>query len=1094
MSTQESLYQLNHDGSFVIRQYNRAKPFSNFFPGIAGVWGTPMWVFYTNRGQAISSFGIESKDKAICEFQPANKAFRQTSLHGFRTFLKISSAGKAITLEPFQDQELALSSKKKQQLTINSHDLTLSEHNLQAGIQVDVNYFTLPEEPTAALVRRLTIKNISRKAQTLEIVDGLPMMVCFGINEWALKNMSRTVEAWIVVDNLPKKAPYYHLKVDIADKPIVEPITEGNFYFAFVSGSREGKLLDPIIEASKVFGACQDYQIPQAFWAANTYSVPKIQFASNRTPCAFSFHKTTLKPGQKVEIISLAGYAASIQDLNSFVEKATRRGYVEQKAQRNQEIIQEIKNFTLTKSASSAFDAYAGQTFLDNVLRGGLPVSLAVGDSKVAFNVYSRKHGDPERDYNYFLLSPTNFSQGNGNYRDVNQNRRSDVWFNQDVKDAHIINFLSLSQADGYNPLVVKGLSFSVVDKAKVISLLSGHLKKDEEQERVLKFLDNPFQPGELLRFITQNKIGLKKSLSQFLGDILTVCQKNEAADHGEGFWVDHWQYNLDMIESYLAVYPESLKDLLLGKKSFTFFHNAHYVLSRDERYVLTPEGVRQYHSVKDARKEIKTVHKDNRLRVKHGEGHIYHTHLLAKLLVLVASKAATLDPDGIGIEMEADKPSWYDALNGLPGLLGSSICETFELKRLAKFLLNAFEAVQLNDQDPVEIFVELAVFVRGLLEALRHRTDALIYWDRSNEIKEQYREKVRLGLDGHEEEISIGDIKEFLRLLIDRIDEGIAKAKGKNGLFATYFAYDVIEHEPLEKKQADGRPFIWPLKFKRHDLTHFLEGFVHGLKVEDDPTQARQLYNAVRQSALFDKKLKMYKVNADLRKESQNIGRCHVFPAGWLENESVWLHMAYKYLLEIFRAGLYAEFFADFKTSLVPFLNPNVYGRSILENSSFIVSSAHEDPSLHGQGFVARLSGSTAEFLQLWLLMNVGTNPFRMGQDGQLTFAFRPVLPGWMFTQERGEISVCPGTKTKEKIVIPANSYAFNLFGETLVVYHNPRRVDTFGEKAVVIERLELTYAGKSKTVTVKGEILGGDLARDLRDRKLARVDAYFR
>ena len=60
--------------------HNEAKPFSNFFPGIAGVWGIPMWAFYVNRGQCISSFGIESKDKAILEFQPANKAYRVTSL------------------------------------------------------------------------------------------------------------------------------------------------------------------------------------------------------------------------------------------------------------------------------------------------------------------------------------------------------------------------------------------------------------------------------------------------------------------------------------------------------------------------------------------------------------------------------------------------------------------------------------------------------------------------------------------------------------------------------------------------------------------------------------------------------------------------------------------------------------------------------------------------------------------------------------------------------------------------------------------------------------------------------------------------------
>ena len=90
-------------------------------------------------------------------------------------------------------------------------------------------------------------------------------------------------------------------------------------------------------------------------------------------------------------------------------------------------------------------------------------------------------------------------------------------------------------------------------------------------------------------------------------------------------------------------------------------------------------------------------------------------------------------------------------------------------------------------------------------------------------------------------------------------------------------------------------------------------------------------------------------------------IGRARVFSPGWFENESIWLHMEYKYSLELLRNELYDEFFQDFKKVFVPFFDPAVYGRSIIENSSFIVSSANPDRSLHGNGFVARLSGATA-------------------------------------------------------------------------------------------------------------------------------------
>ena len=71
-------YYLNKDGEFVIDNYNLAKPFSSFFPGIAGPWGVPIWAFYVNRGQAIASFGIKDKDHPIMEFQPANKSYYLT--------------------------------------------------------------------------------------------------------------------------------------------------------------------------------------------------------------------------------------------------------------------------------------------------------------------------------------------------------------------------------------------------------------------------------------------------------------------------------------------------------------------------------------------------------------------------------------------------------------------------------------------------------------------------------------------------------------------------------------------------------------------------------------------------------------------------------------------------------------------------------------------------------------------------------------------------------------------------------------------------------------------------------------------------------
>ena len=351
--------------------------------------------------------------------------------------------------------------------------------------------------------------------------------------------------------------------------------------------------------------------------------------------------------------------------------------------------------------------------------------------------MYSRKHGDLERDYNFFTVAPTFYSQGNGNYRDVNQNRRNDVWFNTDVKESHIVNFLNLSQADGYNPLVVKGTSFVVKSKKQAKSLVDKYVKSGDTKG-LEEFLLTPFLPGSLLNFIDSKGIKIKGNVKEFLGEVLESSQMQELADHGEGFWSDHWTYNLDLIESFLALYPDRLEELLLKTKSFHFYLNHHYVKPREQRYHLTQYGVRQYNSVFDDSQNFDPSEYGFKLREKDGEGAVYSTNLTCKLLCLIANKVASLDPSGIGIELEADKPNWYDALNGLPGLLGSAISETLELNRYASFLLESFKQLSISDEQRIPIYEELATFVSGLTNILTVNHKPLDYWNKSNDVKEK--------------------------------------------------------------------------------------------------------------------------------------------------------------------------------------------------------------------------------------------------------------------------------------------------------------------------------------------------------------------
>lgn len=404
-------------------------------------------------------------------------------------------------------------------------------------------------------------------------------------------------------------------------------------------------------------------------------------------------------------------------------------------------------------------------------------------------------------------------------------------------------------------------------------------------------------------------------------------------------------------------------------------------------------------------------------------------------------------------------------------------------------FLLSAMDRLSLNGGNSVTLFNELSTFIKELTVVLSISDDPLTYWKKSNDAKEKYRKSIRQGIAGDEERMTIEEVERFLNLVSAKTNQAFEKARGSQELFATYYFHEVTDHEVLDGKHTDGNPKVRPLEFKRHELPLFLEGFVHALRV-GHPQQAKALYKAVKASKLYDKKLGMYKVNANLSEESEEIGRTRIFPSGWLENESIWLHMEYKYLLELLRNGLADEFYLDAQTALVPFMDPNVYGRSILENSSFIASSAHEDETLHGRGFVARLSGSTAEILHIWLIMNLGPRPFRLSSQGELMLKFEPILMERLFTKERSELDYLSKNKKWQKVRLPSNSYAFNLMGQTLVVYHNPSRKSTFGMNKAVVSRIDLKYPNKPKPVIVHGDGLVGRLAEDVRDNKVERID----
>ncbi len=1091
-----AVYRVGDDNEFIIENYNHSKAFSSFLPGIAGLDGIPMWTFYVNRNQAVCSFGIEGKDRSMMEFLPANFAYQLVGTQGFRTFIKISSKSGHTYYEPFRTYEKEEKYIPSQTMVIRPYSVTIKEENRKLGLDVKVEYCNLSGQPFPGLMRKVEIRNISGKKVSFELIDGMPQVVPFGMDDFSLKKMKYLVKSFSFVENLKKKIPYFHIKTTHEDGPEVAMVKKGHFYACFRTKGGKMELLRPMVDVSQIFGMRKDFMFPSEFNVKKKFSYDaKNELKSGEFACAMCYQDVKLAPAGSAVITSVFGTLDSLEE-TSKVARAVTADLMERQLEKNRELIESVMARSLVVSEDRRFDRYSLQNYLDNVLRGGLPITVTKDKSKV-FYVYSRKHGDLERDYNQFYTSPTEYSQGDSNYRDVNQNRRNDAFFNPDVGMTNIVNYVSLIQLDGFNPHGVGGITFRYKGGKETLKPLFGTNAVDAEA-----FLDKPFTPGDLFKFLDAGKIKTGLSKETLLSGLLERSEAIQNSKHIEGYWSDHTFYNMDLIESFLSVFPDRKKELFLDNKGFTFHDSMYVVMPREEKYVLWDGKPIQAGSVRldEEKKQMITdrASDNNLVRKENGKGEVYRTNLITKLFILAVNKINSIAPDGCGVEMESDKPNWCDALNGLPGMFGSSSNETFELKRLISLVSDNIGAASLELPEEVADAVSSSRDVLG--GYLSGDLDDYAAWDKLTSIKEEFRKRTKFGITGRMVNLTADEASKYLNLAAKRVQSAVNKSfDEKSGLFSGYFTNVPVEYEKITctddkgrevaKTNHKGLPCIRVKKFESKALPLFLEAQVHAMRTEKDLSLKARLHGNLMNSALVDRKLKMLFVNDSIAKEPYEIGRTKTFNPGWLENQSIWLHMEYKYMLELIRGGLYKEFFRNMKNVLIPFLPAEVYGRSIFENSSFIASSAHPDKKVHGQGFYARLSGSTAEFIHMWLIMMTGGRPFGVEGSGKLIFKLCPVIEGGMFLKKDRKVSYYLPDGTPKTEIARKGTLKFMFLGSIPVTYINSAGKDIFGDKGNT--RYEITL----DDATVKS--FDGEVPEPysvmIRDRKIREIKVYF-
>ena len=1092
-------------GRYIMKAYDRAKPMASFLPGVGGLWGVPMWAFYVNRGQGMATFGIENKEGGLLLFQTAEKSYQATANVGFRTLLKGTRKDGSFEAQPFfpeSDADAAHTAART--MYIGNNEMEVEEVDPDTDMTTNALYFNIPNEDFPALVRRVTYTNTGDSAVDLEVVDGLAKLEPAGTTTAMLNAMGRTLEGWMHVYNFntDHTAPFFHLVSAPADTADVVLIQDGHFAVAFVEDdsslvSGKHELLPMICDQQLLFGTDTTLTVPRKFFASSESStgasvadvIASPQSTTSRTPSAFAAASFKIPAGASKTISIVYGHAP---DLDTFTKtimpKLRAKGYVSSKLAEARSLAKTLTERVFMKSGVPLMDNYVSQNYLDNLLRGGYPIQIGNAPAPYTkiYHTFSRIHGDLERDYNNFMLEQSYWSQGPGNFRDVNQNRREDVKQLPAVHDYNVRNFLSFVAADGYNQLTVATSFFKIRDPVTIHDVAAKLAPPGPTNKAIVALLSKPFRPGTLFNDMKKAKIDLKMDRMELLELVTRYAEQVPAGSFSQnGFWTDHFTYYIDLVHDFLSIYPDEKEKLLLDADPIPFFLSPASVNPRVAKNMLVAEGkVRQYDSIGTSAAKGVELQKIFGSGDYVGDttaggqwqlttaGTTMKVSILAKLIVLAANKFSILDPLGMGVEMEAGKPGWNDAMNGLPALFGSEMPSAYELAEIVDFVGESVDEIGRAVALPEEVST-LLTSIETEMAALAAGGADFDYWDKVHDALELYRKAVDATFTGKMVEWSaakLGASSGLFGKMAAKCKAGAKRAAtyAKDGVAPSYFQFKVTDYETLlNAHNGRGLPPVKVLAFEESPLPLFLEGPVRYLKTlkKASMDEKRAVYTAVAASTLHDTKLSMYKISENLGDMPMEVGRMKAFDSGWLENESIWLHMSYKWYLELLRAGLYTEFFKEIKKGVVCFMDTSVFGRSPLEATSFIVSSAFPDQALHGSGFLARLSGTTAEFLSMWNHMMLGRTPFTTDADGALQLSLEPVIADWMWRSD-GMID-------------------FRFLGAIDVTYVSETKAASWKS---TIKSYTLVAADGTKT-KVDGAVVPSPIAEDVRALKFASM-----
>jgi hypothetical protein len=364
---------------------------------------------------------------------------------------------------------------------------------------------------------------------------------------------------------------------------------------------------------------------------------------------------------------------------------------------------------------------------------------------------FSRRHGDPSRPWNRFVIDIKKHDGSlklgyEGNWRDIFQNWEALAYSYPEYIESMIFTFLNATTADGYNPYRItrQGIDWEVPEP------------------------NNPWA--------------------------------------NIGYWSDHQIIYLQkLMEVSTKVHPRKLESFL-SRPIFSHVNVPYRIKSYKDLQKNPFNSIDfNWEMEKNIEARVRERGTDGRL-VHTNDGNVFHTTLVEKLLILLLAKLSNFVPEG-GIWMNTQRPEWNDANNALVGK-GLSVVT---LSYLLRTIVFCKELLKQSGMTGVQLSEEVAAFLYQISEILNRFQGILVgafsdsqRRDMMNALGQagsDYRwNYYSQGLSGKINELPLSELTAFLDLAQKYVEHSLRANKRSDNL---YHAYNVLQ---LDENTASVR------------------------------------------------------------------------------------------------------------------------------------------------------------------------------------------------------------------------------------------------------------------------------------------------